>query len=124
MKRVGKPVFFIVSILIVLLTVVSFTGISTIYGDKKMCIRDRVVAHRVHSKEADEIVGVDDVAFRLAHLICAEQQPGVAKDLFGQRLAQCHQNDGPVDGVEPKDILADDVDVCGPVFFVEVTRCV
>lgn len=34
MKRVGKPVFFIVSILIVALTVVSLTGISTTYGDK------------------------------------------------------------------------------------------
>lgn len=34
MKRVGKPVFFIVSILIVALMVVSITGISTTYGDK------------------------------------------------------------------------------------------
>ena len=35
MKRVGKPVFFIVAILIVLLMVLSLTGISTTYGDKK-----------------------------------------------------------------------------------------
>lgn len=35
MKRVGKPVFFIVAILTVLLMVLSITGLSTTYGDKK-----------------------------------------------------------------------------------------
>lgn len=33
MKRVGKPVFFIVAILIIAFTTVAFTGISTTYGD-------------------------------------------------------------------------------------------
>lgn len=33
MKKVGKPVFFVVSLLIVLLTVTSFLGISTTFGD-------------------------------------------------------------------------------------------
>ena len=44
----------------------------------------------------------------------------MAEDLFRQRFAQCHQDDGPIDGVEAKDILADDVDVCRPVFFIKV----
>lgn len=35
MKRVGKPVFFIVAILTVLLMVFSLTGLSTNYGDRK-----------------------------------------------------------------------------------------
>ncbi len=33
MKRVGKPVFFIVAILIIAFTVLAFTGITTTYGD-------------------------------------------------------------------------------------------
>ena len=34
MKRVGKPVFFVVSLLIVALTLLSFFGVSTQYGDR------------------------------------------------------------------------------------------
>jgi len=35
MKRVGKPLFFVVAIVIVAFTVLSFIGISTTYGDKE-----------------------------------------------------------------------------------------
>lgn len=34
MKRIGKPIFFVVAIVILVFTVLSFTGISTTYGDK------------------------------------------------------------------------------------------
>ena len=34
MKRVGKPVFFVVAILVVVFLVLSLTGISTTYGDR------------------------------------------------------------------------------------------
>ena len=34
MKRVGKPVFFVVAILMVVFLVLSLTGISTTYGDR------------------------------------------------------------------------------------------
>ena len=39
-------------------------------------------------------------------------------DVLGQRLAERHQEDGPVDGVEAHDVLADDVDVRGPVSLI------
>lgn len=35
MKRVGKPIFFVVAIIIFAFTLLSFTGISTTYGDKE-----------------------------------------------------------------------------------------
>lgn len=35
MKRIGKPFFFIVSILIIIFTLVSFFGVSTKYGDRR-----------------------------------------------------------------------------------------
>lgn len=35
MKRVGKPVFFIVALLIVAFTALTFFGIQTQYGDNK-----------------------------------------------------------------------------------------
>ena len=38
MKRTPKPVFFIITILTVLFTVLAFTGISTTYGDIKTVI--------------------------------------------------------------------------------------
>lgn len=38
MKRVGKPVFFIVAILIIAFTAVAFTGITTTYGDNTTTI--------------------------------------------------------------------------------------
>ena len=40
----------------------------------------------------------------------------MAEHLLGQRQAQRHQEDGPVDGMEADDVLADDVHVRRPVF--------
>ncbi|MEG2428905.1 MAG: protein translocase subunit SecD, partial [Oscillospiraceae bacterium] len=38
MKRVGKPAFFVVALLIIVFAIVTFTGISFSYGDKKTTI--------------------------------------------------------------------------------------
>ena len=42
----------------------------------------------------------------------------MSEDLFRERLAERHQEDRPVDRVESRDVLADDVNVARPVFFV------
>ena len=39
----------------------------------------------------------------------------MTEDLLGQGEIQRHQEDGPVEGVEPENVLADDMDVSGPV---------
>ena len=47
--------------------------------------------------------------------------------LLRQRLAQCHQENRPVDRMEPDDILADQVQVCGPqllILFGAVAVCI
>ena len=44
----------------------------------------------------------------------------MAENLFWQRQVQSHQEDGPVDGVEAGDVLADNVQAGGPVFFKEL----
>ena len=41
--------------------------------------------------------------------------------LLRQRLAQCHQENRPVDGMEPDDILTDQVQVCWPQLLVPVS---
>ena len=82
-----------------------------------ICERDLVqdvIAHRVHTKVPDKVVGIDDVARGLGHLAVADQKPRMAEDLFGQFLAQRHEEDRPIDGVEADDILADEMDVRRP----------
>ena len=81
---------------------------------------EQVVPHGVHAEQLHQVIGVDDVALGLGHLAVAHQQPGVAKHLLGQGLVQSHQQDGPVDGVEPQDVLANEVDIGGPVFLVHL----
>ena len=51
----------------------------------------------------------------LAHLTVALQQPWMAKYLLGKGHIQGHQENGPVDGVESDDILANQMKVSGPV---------
>ena len=63
-----------------------------------------------------KLVGVNDVALRLGHLVHAEIEPGVTEHLLGQGQIQRHQENGPVDGVETQNVLADHVHVTGPVF--------
>ena len=79
------------------------------------------VTHGVHAEHGSKVVRIDDVAAGLAHLLAALQEPGVGKDVVGQRLAERHQKDGPVDGMEAGDVLADDVQLFGiaPKFVVE-----
>ena len=86
--------------------------------------REEVVADGVDPEEVYEVVGVDDVAFGLAHLVGGEEEPGVAEDLFRQRQVEAHQEDRPVDGVEPEDVLADDVQVGRPELFKLLGRAV
>ena len=76
------------------------------------------VAHRVHTEEIHQIVRVHHVSLRLAHLAVALQKPGMAENLLRQRLAQRHQEDGPVDRVETDDILSDQVQVGGPQLLI------
>ena len=77
------------------------------------------VADRVHAVAVAEDVRIHDVALRLAHLrAVAEQQPAVAVHLLGQRQVERHEDGRPDDGVEAHNLLADKVDVGGPVLFI------
>ena len=82
-----------------------------------------VIAHGVHPEPADEVVGVNDVAERLGHFAVADQQPWVPEHLLGQRFAECHQEDRPIDGMETDNILADQVYVGGPEALVMLVVC-
>ena len=41
---------------------------------------------------------------------------------LGQGQTESHEEDGPVDGVEADDVLADDVHVGGPILFKQLAR--
>ena len=93
MKRVGKPVFFIVSILIVLLTVVSFTGISTIYGDKKTTY----IKGGNDIRWGIDIRGGVDVTFTPPEGVDAtKEQMDAARAVIEQRLVNLHITDNEV----------------------------
>ena len=74
-------------------------------------------AQRVHAEHLSKHIGVDDVAFGFRHLAAVHDEPAVPVDLFGKRQIQAHEHCRPDDRVEPDDFLADEVNVCRPVFF-------
>ena len=58
---------------------------------------------------------VDDVAHRLAHLLAAVEHEPVRENPSRQLDSGRHQKRRPVHGVEPDDVLADHVQIGGPV---------
>ena len=83
-------------------------------GFKRHLVQDEI-AHGVDAEQLDEVLGVEHVALRLAHLAAVHQEPRVAEHLLRQRQAERHQEDRPVDRVEADDVLADQVQVGRPV---------
>ena len=67
------------------------------------------IAHRVHTEERNQFVRVEYIALGLRHLAAGLQKPGVAEDLLRQRLAERHQEDGPVNRVEADNVLSYEV---------------
>ncbi len=93
MKRVGKSVFFIVSIFIVLLTVVSFTGLSTTYGDKTVTY----VKGGNDIRWGIDIRGGVDVTFTPpAGIDATDEQMNAARAVIEQRLVNLHITDNEV----------------------------
>ena len=93
MKKVGKPVFFIVAVLIVLLTYTAFFGISTSFGDNTTTI----------IKGADQIRwGIDirggvDVTFTPPEGVDAtDEQMSAAQAIIEQRLVSQNITDSEV----------------------------
>ena len=72
------------------------------------------VAQGVGSHHLPDGFGTHNVAAALAHLVVFKQQPAVREDLFGQRHAARHQKRRPEDGMEARNLLADQVQVGGP----------
>ena len=59
---------------------------------------------------------IDSVVIRFAHFTavgCVDK--AVGKDGLRQRELRRHEHAGPNHAVEPNDILADDMKLCGPV---------
>ena len=72
-------------------------------------------SYGVQAERVDKVCGVDDVTDGLGHLLAVDEQEAVAEDALGQFDSGGPQECGPVDGVESSDVLADEVQVGGPV---------
>ena len=74
------------------------------------------VAHRVGGIPVAQHHGIHHVAHGLAHLLAVDDQPAVAEHLLGQGQTQGVEHDGPDDGMEAHDLLADQMHIRRPVF--------
>ena len=74
----------------------------------------QVVAQPVHADDLLDGQGADDVALGLGHLVAVENEPAMRPDLLGQGQAGCHEEGGPVHGMEAEDLLADEMHVDRP----------
>ena len=93
MKRVGKPVFFVVAILIVAFLLCSFFGISTTYGDRT----DVYIKGGNDIRWGIDIRGGVDVTFTPPEDVDAtETQMKAAEAVIKQRLITLHITDSEV----------------------------
>ena len=93
MKRVGKPVFFVVAILMVVFLVLSLTGISTTYGDRT----DVYIKGGNDIRWGIDIRGGVDVTFTPPEDVKAtETQMRAAEAVIKQRLVSLHITDSEV----------------------------
>lgn len=73
----------------------------------------KVPAVRVHAEVGRQVLRFDARQVRLRHLLAADHQPAVGRDLARQREVLRHQHRGPDDRVEAEDVLADQMYVGG-----------
>ena len=79
---------------------------------------EHVIANRIHAKEVYQIIHINYVASGLTHLVVVHQKPGMTEHLLRQRLTQRHQKDRPIDRMEADNVLADQMQICGPELLV------
>ncbi len=75
---------------------------------------DDVIAEGVETPFIDDGDGIDNVAGGFGEFVAVFLPPAVGEDLAWERGAQGVEHDGPVDGVELDDVLADDMEIGGP----------
>ncbi len=90
MKRIGKPMFFIAAIVILAFTVLSFTGISTTYGDKTT---DFIKGANSIRWGIDIRGGVDVTFTPPADIEPTETQMNAAAEVMKQRLVSLNVTD-------------------------------
>ena len=75
----------------------------------------REVAEGIGTEVVDHLVGIDDVAAALGHLLAVHRPPAVGEDGRSGAAVQRHQHGGPVHGVRGENIFPDQMDIGGPV---------
>ena len=76
-----------------------------------------IVANTVYAKVLGKLVGMNDVALGFGHLVHTKVEPRMTEYLLRERHIESHEEDGPIDGVEAKNILTDNVYVSRPILF-------
>jgi hypothetical protein len=94
----------------------SESGVGPIAVGADIEFADDVIAEGIGAPFVDDGDGIDDVAGAFAHALAVLLPPAVGEDFFGEGEAHGFEHDGPIDGVEFEDILAEDLDVGGPEF--------
>ena len=77
-------------------------------------VPQQVPAHGIPAAALEQVGRVEHVAEGFPHLLTLAGQKTMAKDLGGQGESSREQHGRPVDGMEAKDVLADDVHRSGP----------
>ncbi len=85
---------------------------------------EQVIPCTVNAERINNIVGVDNVSARLAHLVLAEKYPVVTEKLLRNGKSECVKHDRPVNRVESHNILTDNVAVARPVLLEKLGRTV
>ena len=74
------------------------------------------IADSVSTKFVNQAQRVNNIAFRLGHLVAFYNQPAMSVYFFRQRLTHSHQHNRPNDSMETHDFLTYQMQACRPVF--------
>ena len=73
------------------------------------------ITHRVHAEEIHQRIGIEHISLGFAHLAVALQQPRMTEHLLRQLHTQSHQENGPINGMEADNVLADQMQISRPI---------
>src|SRR5262249_9982295 len=90
-----------------------FRAIAAVLAERDLSQEE--IAERINAEALSEHHRIDDIADALRHLLTPAEKEAMPVHLLWQSNTRGHQECRPIDRVEPHDVLADQVNVSGPI---------
>ena len=86
-----------------------------------------IISYRVNTEMLYKILRINYVTSWLTHLFITDKHPRMSEHLFRKRFAQCHKHNRPINCMETKNVLTDNMHICRPILIIQFAlffRCI